>query len=116
MMDFQAARALVTEVNWLVHGREARVTRPAPDDQEISTRVVWMTAENPLLPTASETPRRDAIRLLAIRRVDVPTCPRGTTIIVREWGAAADQTWRVDGMVEQQPDHFKVAVIEAEDV
>ena len=42
-MDLGPLRALTLSLNWATHGVPATVTRPAPDDTAIATRVIWVT-------------------------------------------------------------------------
>lgn len=122
-MDLASLRALVVELNFDAHGRDAVITRPAPDETAIETRIVWMTAVQDLNPVGLDDQRfqpdfqrRDPIRILAIRRDHVPTVPRGTVIATTEWGSETETTWRVDGTVERHPDHIKVAVMRITDL
>jgi hypothetical protein len=117
-MDLASLRALAVELNFDAHGRDATVTRPAPDNAEIETRIVWMTANQDLNPVGLDDQRfqpdfqrRDPIRILALKRLDVPTAPRGTIIVTQEWGSTEETTWRIDGVAEKHPDHFKVHVV-----
>src|SRR5678810_565487 len=107
-MDLSSLRALVVELNFSAHGKDATVRRPPPDDDEIETRIIWMTAAQDLHP---DFQRRDPVRILAIRRDHVPTAPGGTVITTSEWGTTIETTWRVDGLLEKHPDHIKVAVV-----
>jgi hypothetical protein len=117
-MDLSSLRALVVELNFSAHGKDATVRRPPPDDDEIETRIIWMTAAQDLHPVGLDDQRfqpdfqrRDPVRILAIRRDHVPTAPRGTVITTSEWGTTIETTWRVDGLLEKHPDHIKVAVV-----
>ena len=121
-MDFGSLRELVRDLNFIVHGLDAVITRPAPDDEPITTRIIWLTPAPDLNPIGLDDQRfqpnfqrRDPIRMLALPRGDVPTAPRGTLIVAKEWGSTTDSTWRVDGSVEHHPDHVKVAVVMVDD-
>ncbi len=110
MVDLAGIRALVREVNFAVHGAEAVVT--VPDAEPVSTRIIWMTPTTELLPTGNEQ-RADPRRVLAIRRDDVPSVPRGTTISVTEHLQNEPTLWTVDGILRIESDHVRAIVVPA---
>ena len=110
-MHFGAARALVLETNLAVHGFDVVVTRPAPEDTPIATRGMWLTSQTEAMPLSTDFQRRDPIRVLALSRLAVPTVPRGTVILAPPKAGDDDQTWRVDGMAQEDPDKWHVTVL-----
>lgn len=96
-------------------GVAARVTRPAPDDDPIETTVVWLEPSPDLNPVGSDFQRRDPIHILALNKDEVPTVPRGTQIVAVERDGTDEKTWKVDGPLQNDPDHHKVIVIQVDD-
>lgn len=115
MADLSAIRSLVLDVNLLAHGVDVTVTRPAPDDEPIVTRGIWMTTETEGMPIGSEFPRRDQRRVMALSRAAVATVPLGTLIVAPEKSGNAVRAWRVDGFERQEADHNRVVVIDVTD-
>lgn len=77
-------------------GVDATVTRPAPDDDPITTVGIWVPPDTVELP-GSEFQRREQIRILAFDVDAVPTLPTGTLITAPERKDDAVKTWVVDG-------------------
>lgn len=110
-MDLGAVRALVLDLNFSVHGVLATVTRPAPDNTPIETVGVWLPPATEGFPTGADFQRREPQRVMALRRDEVPSVPRGTLIAAPEKGGDAVQVWRVDGFERYDADHHRVLVI-----
>lgn len=92
-------------------GLPATVTRPAPDDDPISTTGFWVSPLEETVPYGSDLPRRDPRRVFVLPRADVPTINRGTLIEAAEFEGDTVKTWRVDGLDRSvDPDHFRVIV------
>lgn len=91
------------------------VTRPAPDDDAITTRGIWMTPNTEAMPPGSGFQRGEAIRILAVRRDDVPTVPKGTIVLApHPEDLEADPVgWVVDGTDRREVDHHRVILIRA---
>lgn len=111
-MDLGALRALVVSTNLAVHGVPAVVTRPAPDNEPIETRGIWMTPETDGEPVGSTFQRREGIRAMALSRGAVPTIPRGTVVLAREVINSAVKRWLVDGVQREEPEIWRVFVID----
>lgn len=108
-MDLAGLRSLVREVNFQTHGVPAVVT--PPDADPVSTRIIWLTPTTESLPTGNEIRRADSRRVMAIRRDDVPTVPRGTVIEVTEHLLTSPATWKTDAMENVFSDHHRVVVV-----
>src|SRR3990167_3916030 len=112
-MSVAALRALVRDVNFATHGVAATVTRPAPDDAPITTTVIWLVPVADQAPGGAEMGRMDHRRVLAVRRDEVPTVPRGTRISAAELPDGTVLDWIVDGTDRVEPGHVIVLVVEA---
>lgn len=110
-MNLNGLRSLVREINFSTHGLDATVTRPYPDDTAIATRAIWLLPLTEDAVDGSELQRKEPRRLLALRRDEVPTVPRGTIVDVPEWGSDVGARWRVDGVDRIDPDHTRVVVV-----
>ncbi len=55
--------------------------------------------------------RREPRRVASVQRSEVPEIPRGTIVVAPEEPDAADQTWRVDAVVDVQATYISVVVI-----
>jgi len=91
-------------------GLPATVTRP--HEPAITTTVAWvppLTEEHPSGATAAR--RRESRKVLAVRRDQVPTVPRGTVIVAPEELDGTDETWRVDGVEHEEHDHYRLVVL-----
>lgn len=111
-MDLGSLRALALDLNLSAHGVDVTVTRPVPDDEPIEARGIWLTPTTEGLPIGSELTRREPRRVLALRRADVPTVPRGTLIVAPEKAGDEDTLeWRVDGFEHYEADHVRVIVV-----
>jgi hypothetical protein len=113
-MDLGPLRALALELNFSAHGVLAVVTRPAPYNDSIVTRCIWLTTETPGVPASTDFQRGDPRRVLVLRRTDVPAVPRNTVINAPEKAGDADQNWRVDGIDRIEADQIRVIVVAVE--
>ena len=109
-LDLQVPFGLCQEA----FGLPGVVTRPAPDDDPIETVVIWVPPDAQDVPRSSDWQRRETNRILAISRADVPTVPKGTTVVAPEVLAGAECTWRVVDFGQQQPDHVRVHVVKVD--
>jgi hypothetical protein len=89
-------------------GVDAVVTPPG--EWPIDTSVVWLTP-NPVLEPSDGFSRREAQRLMAIRRSDVPAVPVGTMVLAPEMSGGSNVSWRVDGVDLVEPEHVRVFVV-----
>jgi hypothetical protein len=106
-MDLAALRARVLTANFFAHGVACTVTRPAPDDEPITTTAIWLTTTTEDAPVG-EFSRREPRRVIALQKSDVPTCKRGTEITAPELGES--RTWIVDGVDRSEADHWRAVV------
>ena len=81
-----------------------------PDGLPVETLVIWLMSLTEPVPVG-DFGRSSPRRMLAIRRDDVPTVPRGTLIEVTEHLLAAPTLWMVDAMESVQSDHHRVVVL-----
>ncbi len=108
-MDFGPLRALALDLNVTAHGVPATVTRPAPDDAPITTRVIWLTATT--AETGFELKRREQRRVLALKRSDVATLPQKTRIAAPLTATGTVQTWRIEVVDTIEADQWRAIVV-----
>jgi hypothetical protein len=92
-------------------GVPATVTRPAPDDTPIETTGVWIEVAEMEVPLGLAFQRKESQRLLTLMRAEVPTVPRGTTVLAPETLGGAVLRWRIDGLERADVDQHRVYVI-----
>lgn len=96
----EGLRALVTAVNFDVHGVPATVTLPAsqadPIPEPITARVVWVDPTTEAVPGSGDYRRSDQRKVMAISRAEVPAVPRGTIVEAPEAEGDTPALWRVD--------------------
>jgi hypothetical protein len=110
---------LVRNINFAnqIGAVDAVVTRPAPDDTPIDTRVIWITTRSEDVPIGAEFTRREPNqRVMALRRDQVPTVPRGTIVLAPEQRGGPILGWRVDSFELQEVDNHRVRVLRAPEV
>ena len=90
-------------------GLPVTVTLPYADD--IVTRGIWLTPRTEEIPSGGGVQKTNARHVLALRRDEVPSVPRGTIIVAPEQAGGADQTWRVDGVESIEGDHYRVSLV-----
>lgn len=120
-MDLAAVRALCLETHFDVYGVDAVVTRPAPDDTPIATRLIWMTPQPDDLPRGGVFQRQEPRVVVALPRASVPTVPIDTTILaptLEEVHLAAVEDreplslgWIVKATDRVEGGHVRVAVV-----
>lgn len=108
-MNLVAVRALGRTVAFNTHGLTATVTRPST--AAISTLGIWVHVPPEDRPYGTDLQRRDPRRVLAIPRADVPTMPRGTTVVIPDAAGGDAKTWTVDGLERADPDHWRVLLV-----
>lgn len=106
-MDLGSLRALALDVNFSAHGVPAIVTLSREDP--ITTRGIWLQPTTEDVPVGDFT-RREPRRVMALRRDEVPSVPRGTLIVAPEISGGPDKAWRADGMDRVDADHHRVIV------
>lgn len=92
-------------------GVAATVTRPAPEDTDIDTTVVWESPLTEAMPGAGEFSRQEWRRVMSLRLDEVPTAPRGTIILAPEVKGGTIERWRVEGPDRIVPDLVRVVVV-----
>lgn len=107
-MDLTLLRDLVVDINFEAHGLDVVVE--LPDRAPINTRAIWMTPSPELMPPGTEFQRREAIRVIALRREDVPRLPAGTPILAPEKSGGRIRAWVVDGHDRQEAHHNRAIV------
>lgn len=118
-MSYATRRAGVVARNFRTFAVDATVTRPAPDDTPIQTLrangggVLWLTPRTEDGPVGSFG-RREARRVVALKRSEVSTCPMGTRITATDETGTAG-TWEVDAFVLDEAEHYRVSVIEVQE-
>jgi hypothetical protein len=114
-VDIGPLRSLVLDSNWAIYGVDAVVTRPAPDDTPITdVRVLWVTPTTEDVPVGGTWQRREMRPVMALRRSEVPTAPRGTRIVAPPRGSDTSQTWQVEGIEREEAEHIRVTVMAVE--
>lgn len=115
-MDLTSLRALALSCNFSAHGVDVTVRRPSPDEDEIAARGVWQTQGLEDVPAGADWTRRGARRVLALLKSEVPTVPKGTTIIAPVPGGTTAYGWRVDGYDRVEAEHYRVIVVRDPDL
>lgn len=111
-MTFGPLRSLVLSLNQATHGVTATVTRPAPDNTPIATTGIWEVApKDDSQPYGTDFRKVDRRRVMALARADLPTLPRGTTIVAPETLDGENKTWVVDGLERVDADTWRVIVL-----
>lgn len=108
---FGPLRSLVLGLNQAAHGVDATVTRPAPDNAPIATKVIWVL--EPVgdgQPFGTDFRRGDPRRVLAIVKADVPTLPRGTVVLAPDVDGGTVHTWLVDGIDRALDDQWRAVM------
>lgn len=75
----------------------------------VTTVIVWATprtVENPV----ADLHREEQQRIMSISKVDVPTVPRGTSVVVAEYAGGLSKTWVVDAVDRIDDDHGRYVV------
>ena len=103
------ARALFSSVLG-AFGVSAVVTRPGLDP--ITTEVVWVPPSPDFAPEGMDFKALSMRKVLAIPRSTVPTCPRGTVVVVAEIDGGSAQSFTVDGIERQEPDHHRAVMVD----
>ena len=109
-MSVGPLRALTLDLNFDWFGVPATVTRP-DDETPIATTVLWLTHEPYSVPGGVDFQRQEPQRVMAVRRDEVLTVPRGTRITAPATPGDDDAGWIVDGLERQEADHNRVFVV-----
>lgn len=110
-MDMGPLRTLALSVNLNVHGVDATVTRPSPDDTPITTRGIWSASLEEAQPFGGDFRKREPRRVMVLPRAAVPTMPTGTVIVAAETPGGEVKTWRFENHDSPaQPEYWRVVV------
>ena len=90
-------------------GIPATVTPPGSD--AIEATGFWVSPLTEDMPAGLDLTRRELRRVLALRRSEVPSVPRGTYIDAADIGSDTATRWRVDGFERVEADHLRVIVV-----
>ena len=105
-MDFGPFRDVVKELNFDAHG--VAVTLKPAIGLPISTSGIWLPSllEDP--PVGRDYNRREPRRVMALRRDQVASVPRGTLLTAPETISGTARDWQVDAVDEIRGDHIRV--------
>lgn len=95
-------------------GVSAAVTLPEAADA-IPATGVWVQVVPDQFPVGRDLQRREPRKVLALRRAEVPTLPRGTLIVAVPFGGEAPRTWKVDGIDHTEADEWRAIVVPVPD-
>jgi hypothetical protein len=115
-MDLTSLRALALACNFSAHGVDVTVRRPYPDEDEIPARGIWETQGIEDVPAGSDWTRRGVKRVMALLKSEVPTVPRGTTILAALPGGSTTYGWRVESVERAEAEHYRVIVVRDPDL
>lgn len=108
-MDLGSLRALALDLNFSAHGVPVTVTLPL--EGAIATRGIWLVPLTEGVPGSADFQRREPKRVMALRRDEVSSVPRGTPIIAPELAGGRNRAWKVDEIDRVEADHVRVLVI-----
>lgn len=113
-MSLDAAWAVGVGVMFTTMGVPAVVTRPAPNDTPIETRLIWVDRSTPDVPDA-QAPRREVRRVAAFQVSAVSALPKGTRVVAAESQVGSARAWRVDGTDRVEVDQIRVVLLPVTD-
>lgn len=111
---FEGLRDLVLATNLALQGVPATITRPAPDDAPIDTRILWLDSLFVEAPVGAEFTRQTARRVMVLSRTAVETVPLKTAVQAPERPGLSPVGWVVDGYAGLHADHHRVYVVPGE--
>lgn len=112
-MDLSSLRTLAVDLASVAFGVPATVTRPAPDDEPITTTLIWVASVTEA--AGIEIQRRETKRLAALPLADVATLPTGTRIAAPATLNGPMRYWRTDGEHERDDWRVRVWILPDED-
>lgn len=107
-MSDAAVKALGLAISFNVRGVPVVVT--LRDEDPIACRGIWATPTTEQVPVGMSFQRVEARRVMMLRRIDVPSVPRGTRIVATLAPSTTATTWEVDGVAVEEDDHVRVFV------
>lgn len=108
-MGLDALGELALQVQFDVTGVPATIT--LPDSMVIQTSAIWLEQILVDVPVSGDFTRREARRVVALLKADVPSVPKDTRIDAAERDGGPVQAWRVDQPEGADPDHSRVIVV-----
>ncbi len=108
-MDLGPLRALALDLSFTAHGIDAVVT--LPNEDPVDARIIWIANTPDQAPSSAGFSRQEPVRIVALRRSEVPIVPRGTRIVAPELGGGTDKAWVVDGSDRVDADHHRFIVV-----
>lgn len=111
-----ALRALVLATN-TAHFGVAVVVKPREraditvGADGLPLKGIWLTDLTTEQPGGAPWPRREARKVLALRRVDVGALPEGTVIEAPPRDGDASVRWRIDGTEQAEADHLRYVLV-----
>lgn len=111
-MGFGALQDLALEIALDLAPLSVSVTTVTPPSGPAvsSIRGIWLDPETEPVPPG-ELSQTNPKRIIVLSLADVPSVPRGTTIVCPEKDGDADKTWRVEGIPTIKADHYRVSVV-----
>lgn len=106
-----AGRDLRVPLDPLFRAFGVAVTVTPPGEDAIETTGVWVSPLTETWPAGLDLERSEPRHVLALRRDEVASVPRGTVVVAPEQGGGDDQTWRVDGIERVESDHHRVVLV-----
>ena len=77
----------------------------------VETTAFWLPDVNQDVPADAQFQRREPVKVLVLRKNEVPRVPIGTVVAMAEILGAAVEAWTVDGFERGYPDEHRVIVI-----
>lgn len=99
-------------------GLPITVTRPDPYNDPVQTTGIWISTDHmggglvEPRPYGTDFQRREPRRLLAVTRNDqLPTLPRGSSVVAPEYLGGPAKTWTVDGLEHVEADCWRALLV-----
>ncbi len=81
----------------------------------VETTGAWILPSTESAPSAFAVQRREPREVMALRRDEVGSVPRGTVIDAPPYGSDVSQRWKVDGFDRVEADIVRVVLVPAPD-
>ena len=117
-MDLSSLRALVRNLNFGAHGIDISL-EPAPSDDPIATRGIWLSPETDDYPAGLDLRRRERSFVLAVpiagiphgAIIEAPASPAWADLLEPPPAPGEILRWRVDGFLGLESDHTRVRLV-----
>lgn len=111
-MAFDDLRAVALDATFDLLGLPITITRPEPDALPIASTGVWLLPLDELRVVGTDLSRRDARRVMVVRRSSaIPELVRGTIIQAAELEGGTPLLWKVDGFEQPaEPDAIRAVL------